>query len=331
MEGINRDDEEKRVIADIIEVPDVHLYDKNIGSTLDYDGESLFILDSVLEVCDKVMEETGNTNTHVVFGGDLFHARLTDMEFFAGVCNKLTKLKEKVKGVYSLKGNHDISAKFKYSFYDLIIDLGVVSKTDKLVFGNGEVVVNIFDYALDTDQLQCERCEGNKTNIGVYHNNIIEVGLAEEEPIGIRIDPEKDGIFDNIDIAIINHIHTRMGDRSSLINGRSVRMITPGSVGRPGNFKYHEREDAVLPRITIYEDYSVKVSFITIFLTPVEEFFDLRKSLEIKRIKNNFKVFSDSIESLNITFEDAAMVIAKMKDIDEKIKTKTINYIKQVD
>ena len=320
------DAEGKEVIASILEIPDPHFYDKNIGSTVGYADESLEIMKAVIQACEE------HNITHTVWGGDIFHARLAQMEFFAEICKGFDAIQSMGINVYSAKGNHDMSAKFKYSFFDLLVDLGLISSEKKFSIGeNNEVTINIFDYANSTDEIKCGRDKNNIVNIGVYHNNIVEIGVCEEEIIGPRIDPEKTSIFDNIDVAILNHIHSRMGDRVSLINGKAVRLITPGSVGRTGSHACHMREDAVLPKITIYDDYSIGISYITIFLTPTQEFFDLKKIIEMQRSINNFKEFSSNIESLEITFESVESTVAKMADVDDKIKVRTINYLKQVD
>lgn len=311
----------KNIIFRLLNIPDLHLYDKNISSTVDYKDECIRILEAVVSIVEK--EELDA----VVIGGDMYHGMLTKLDFYLETIKYIKRLKEKMDdNLLTIKGNHDISAKHSFTFYDLTVESLNLNRERTISYCNGNVVVNLFDYTDSISNLVRSRAEDCKVHIGIYHNFITPKGLMLNATDKVKFYPEDSNIFDNIDVAIINHIHAQGGLTECVVNGNKLKVLIPGSLNRISLSESHLRNNAFLPLVEVDDEFNVDAKFIEIGLTDIDEFFNIKKSLEIKKVAASFNEFSNKLESIKLSFDKPENDLEKL-DIDEEIKQLGLYYL----
>ena len=87
----------------------------------------------------------------------------------------------------------------------------------------------MFPYAYYEHELVCNDTEDYKANIGVYHNNLLSQTWLGAHRNNYR--PRNSGLFEGMDILIVNHIHSKHGIRRIRIGDKYAQIITPGSIG----------------------------------------------------------------------------------------------------
>jgi len=311
----------KNIIFRLLNIPDLHLYDKNVGSTINYKEECIYILKTIVSIVEK--EELDA----IVLGGDMYHGMLTKLDFYLETIKYIRKLKEKMgNNLLTIKGNHDISAKHNFTFYDLTVESLDLNTAKTIRYCNDKIILDLFDYTEDDSNLVRSCTEDCKVHIGIYHNSITPKGVLIDITDKLRFYPDESSIFDNIDIAIINHVHAQGGIIECVINGNKLKVVIPGSLNRTSLNESHLRNNAFLPLVEIDDEFNIETKFIEIGLTDVDDFFNIKKSLEIKKVSASFNEFSSKLESVKLSFDKPENDLMRL-DIDEEIKILGLHYL----
>ena len=299
---------------------DLHLNDKNIGSSVGYPQQSLANIDLMQKFCEE------NEIDVAILGGDIGHKQLTRLKFISEVLTKMTKLRDSLNGnLFAIPGNHDYSSKDGFTLFDLLVSQNIVIYTKKITLN--KVCIHMFPYAYYEHELVCNDTEDYKVNIGIYHNNLLEPNLVSEH-IGITIDPETAGLFEGMDILIVNHIHSAHGIRRIRIGDKYAQIITPGSIGLTSYSECNRRTKVDIPILKVIDDEEgvVEIDCAPFPLPDLDKLYDAGKILAVKQKQNAFQQFSDRLKDININFLNASEEIVK-KDLDPKLKEKCLHLL----
>lgn len=136
----------------------------------------------------------------------------------------------------------------------------------------GPVQIDFFHYnKLNKDYVAYRKPE-TTYHIGIYHDEATVPGWVREQEgfTGASTQSYMNKIYNNIDLAIHGHIHTKIGACTvQLESGRKVPMFIPGAMCATQNKENYKHKDVVLPIIEIDDDYSVHIKQAT-FSTHVD-------------------------------------------------------------
>lgn len=132
----------------------------------------------------------------------------------------------------------------------------------------GPVQISFFHYSKKDKNYRMERDSDAAYHIGVYHDDVV-VPTAQRNAAMFRgTTPLSyiDSIYDNIDLAIVGHIHNPIGTFNVGVQGRTFPMIIPGSLAitssDPNVFHTHVN----LPIVEISESNAVGISYLEVDL-----------------------------------------------------------------
>lgn len=331
----------------ILHVPDLHLYDQDIGYSIGYADESIKIL-------EKVKEEfiTGEYDL-ITLGGDIQHAKIQKTKYISAfqrilaeigvICKE--RLTEKglidkielydIKGrkmpkgerfLLSVRGNHDTNPIEEFTFFDLLIDNEIIINPRYMIID--DLQINFINHTRDTSEFFEERRA--KVVIGIYHNLIMDRGVYTDGFLGKSLEPSELGIFKDVDLAIINDIHAPLPVYDVITGTQKTIVITPGSLGRTSFSKGQIRDYGNLVKVEIDENYDLNVGLVEIDLTPSDIFFNKEGLLKKKMIENAFENFSLEIADLEISYFNIYDELEKVVE-DEEIKDICIEILKGVE
>lgn len=264
---MNNDENDK---IRILYCTDMHLAVKNIRNKRDALKESISILDKVIDIIKKE-----NINIFIQ-GGDLFD-RGNEYEYIDYI-NEIEKRLVEINKLtddnfYMVMGNHEYSyarnnPTFKYlnTLDDYCIQdfktLETLHPTNKvikivnyLIIDNVEIHFKHYNRVKNYKVEDIDINSKNRLRIGLYHDNITtyeimksEKYLKQIESKGKVISSTDTDIFQNVDLAILAHIHTPM-QPSRVNNMHNTLVLCPGSVKQNSASDTHE--EVYLPIIEI--------------------------------------------------------------------------------
>ena len=112
-----------------------------------------------------------------------------------------------------------------------------------------------------------------KYHIGIYHDdNALPTYIRAQEGIKSTTSMSTlNHIYDNVDLAIHGHIHTKVGTSTlELSNGKQVPIVVPGALGITANMENLKYSDVDLPLIDISDNGDVTLSYAK-FKTYLED------------------------------------------------------------
>lgn len=126
----------------------------------------------------------------------------------------------------------------------------------------GPVQISFFHYNKEDKNYICERDADATYHIGVYHDeSVVPTGKREEGGIGGTTMPSyMENVLDNINLAIVGHIHKPLGVFNVQVRGRTLPMIIPGSLAITESGTGGLHTDVNLPVIDISDDDKVSCS-----------------------------------------------------------------------
>ena len=226
----------------ILHVPDLHLYDQEIGNSVGYAEESIKILKEVRE------EFIVGEYDLITLGGDIQHAKIQKIKYLSifqkilseigmvckerlisrGLLDKikvysetgeLINIEDNLGTIFTVRGQHDSNSIEEFTFFDLLIDNGIIINPRYICID--DLQISFINYTKNWDELKEDKRENIKSLIGIYHNLIIDRGVYVEGFLGKSIIPSDLKIFKDTDLAIINDIHTYIPmydvDRNSVV------------------------------------------------------------------------------------------------------------------
>lgn len=126
----------------------------------------------------------------------------------------------------------------------------------------GPVQISFFHYSKSDKNYTCERDPEVTYHIGVYHDEVVVPTRQRNEGgfIGNTLTSQLDNYFDNIDLAIVGHIHTALGVFNVQSRGRELPMIVPGSLAITSSAANAVHTDVNLPVVDISDEGKVSCS-----------------------------------------------------------------------
>lgn len=217
--------------------------------------------------------------THIVIMGDWYHRGFHSTGATISAHQEDINLSESVNGnVYICLGNHFFlerddnpemyviqpNSKYIPKRTGCFPEKPIFQAVDDLVIG--QVQISLFHFnKLNKDYCR-ETFPGILHHIGVYHDDtVVPTWVREQEGYAARASSSSymSRIFENIEIAMLGHIHTKIGAIKYLLeNGREVPMFIPGSLGITANSDRFKHTSVQLPILDIYEDghYEIKLA-----------------------------------------------------------------------
>lgn len=349
---------EKKSIK-FVNVGDLHLYDKEIGATINYVEESSRNLGKVIDYY-KENEDID----FVVLGGDIQHGKPNDLREMSRWRSLLIELRDLVyermsgrglleevtiydaKGnefdldeqsiLFSLKGNHDYNRREprdkSFTFFDDLVEANILSVPKVLVYGDKQV--NFYS----SEECQHPVEVGNEISgvVGIYHDPIIQDGRLVDTYMGKMISPDEHKFFNRVDLAILNDIHLPIAPYRVVTTneddseGYETCVITPGSIGRTSFSDSHKRDFALMVEVTLdYEEGEINYSLEQMDLLPYKELFDYEKVIKVKRRENMFEEFSLEIEKVDRVRTTPLEDIENM-ELDEDVKKLCVELLEDI-
>lgn len=211
---------------------------------------------------DKRISAAVNGNVYICAGNHLYLERDENPEMYIIQPNYLIKPKKKITIP-------------ERPVFNLVEDLRI-----------GNVQVSFFHHTKSKTKKYVNTLQdGVTTHIGVYHDELcVPSHIAENE--GYMLTSPRsvlDAMYENIDLAIHGHIHTKVGlvvHEDS--RGKKTPMFVPGALGIVTKAKKHRHESVDLPVVTINDDSTIQVATTNVRThMEVLEFYESAKTSEI--------------------------------------------------
>lgn len=231
------------------------------------------MLNRAMQVLDELTEMIeANKCTAVIFTGDIADRGFSrsELNYESTIISKLAKISDLVDGnCYAVLGNHEVTYSKNNLFYAMS---SLDSEIIKQQLVGKEIPKCIYPYihtpnCLDFGDLKIHLMHFNssaknykvmtadtKFNIAIYHDDLITFESMQElyhHKIGKGISVTSTDIFENVDWAIMGHIHTPL-TTFTLNNVRNTVIDTPGSMLSRTIAEKHEK--VKLPFICINEN-----------------------------------------------------------------------------
>ncbi|GAA0101661.1 hypothetical protein UT300012_23760 [Paraclostridium bifermentans] len=243
----------KRLQAYIV-VSDLHSSYKNKDNRHDYLGEIEFVIDKIFETCKKYIEL--GYEVCLIFLGDITDNSFKDQSKAIYFNNLFVLLQRLVSKIYCVIGNHEMSYYKDNPFWSLMTSINserikkvitrswqptgaiqLVEVLDTLDLGN--TVLHFNHHATDVS-----RPIDGKTNIGLFHKDIISsaiiedlrlnegVDIFEAKPTYIEKNPE---VLRGYKACLFGHMHKIYGKWifTDDLTSDEIELIYLASLGRP--------------------------------------------------------------------------------------------------
>lgn len=159
----------------------------------------------------------------------------------------------------------------------------------------GPIQISFFHYSKKDKNYRMNRDPDCKYHIGVYHDDCV-VPTAQRNAamfIGTTTTSYTDAILQNVNLAVVGHIHNPIGTFQVNVMGRLVPMIIPGSLAITSSEMSAFHTDVNLPIVEVSNSGTVSVSYAK---------FDLHTQL-IGIARNKVKSAKDVVTSAPLYFE----------------------------
>ena len=235
-------------------VTDLHDSDKNKNNRINYQAEIELVKDKLIDICYKYKQQ--GYNNYVLLLGDVFDRGYASPDASALGNNFWVALSEKISGIYSVVGNHELSFYKNNPFYTLMSSMDskkllvsnrrlcapkglmqVFHVTDRLE--DGDVVFHFNHYGTPVSG-----AEDGKVNIGLYHQDLVCRDILDEmkkeynASIFETMPPQDFGnlkIFRGMDYNFFGHMHKVYGCWELVDDDTKQKSVLwyLGSLGRP--------------------------------------------------------------------------------------------------
>ena len=155
----------------------------------------------------------------------------------------------------------------------------IFKAVDELIIGT--VQISFFHFDKMNKMYINKRKPGITYHIGVYHDeSVVPSNVRQAAGFGGHTSSQYlDAVLRDIDLAIVGHIHTKIGvEKVMLYDGRSVPMIIPGAMAIVQNRDILKYKSVNLPVVTISDDNTVSCK-----LFPFSTHMEMLKFYNTKR------------------------------------------------
>ena len=282
-----------------------------------------------LEVQRKIQEDIIRFNkeahvTHNVILGDWYDRGFHGLGQAFGAMEMDRRISDSVNGeVYLCVGNHFYLERDENPEMYIIqpneylhpqLDIPIPDKPIFKVVRDlriGNVLISFFHFSKLDKEYYRELPDGVTFHVGVYHDDATLPSWVREQAgyTGGQSQMYFNKVYQNVNLAIHGHIHTKIGAISVPIGDRKIPMFIPGSLGITQNKESLKHRDVQLPMLDIMEDGTVNVRLAT-FSTHLSElrFFEIAKKKNLfdegevqkKIISGDLKIASGDTTSLTL-------------------------------
>lgn len=333
----------------VANVGDLHLYNRNIRSTLLMPEASLQML---TQLHSEVMNHTEIGILNLM--GDIQHLTpqgknaIKQMQLWK---NEFIKIEQTMRSrlsesgltlcvdrnghditqdilngykpaLFTIKGNHDFDAEVDYTFYDYLVEENVV--TEPLYMIVDGVQFNYHHYE-EADR-PIERHADARAVVGLYHDNID----YPEMPfwMGHLGGYQAVNVFNGVDMAIIAHIHKPYEPVwIETSNGGRCLVYVQGSMGRTQFTDGQIRDEGFVSAVNT--QCLEEVGTLQIPLIPKEQFFNYNQAITEQTQRRDFSQFSLNVGEIEAHTADVRDEIRSL-NIEEEVKALGIQYLTEV-
>lgn len=322
----------------LIIIPDLHLFDKNLGSCVDYVGDMIYYMNIIR---DKIKSIEGDKI--IIFSGDIFHSSFTDIDMYFFWVDYIRDLRNDCVEMFATLGNHEKTYYKSNPFWRLMKTIGstfVKSIKDKVCEPMGQTnILNV------VDAIAVENCcisfghhgytpKPNKTykkNVLVSHNSVISKEISsvlknkyDRDPLEGFIDYSyinNTNPFEGFDYVYNGHMHKAFSQFTieNEETGDLTKLQYLASIGRTNKLEYNDLDLTRLIPVLYVRDGVIEEHDFEFNLKTVAESLDLNEvekkkkksdlDKEYKRVCKSVSVDFDPIEELKNQLPSLAVVI----------------------
>lgn len=319
-------------------IPDLELYDREIGHTRGYSDESLKNLDDII---DKIIE---NNFDMALFAGDLVYNPFRSETYRAQVYRRFMRLNNYLSSkmpdgvkivrldgetevvnntIFAVQGNHDKSPN-KETFFKFLLDTGMIYTPIEMY--DDQWSINLLHYQKDAkaaiEQSYARGRDASKYNIDAMHLELDGAGI-------INAFGELTSYGWNLlkaDLTIAAHLHNANElvehERS---DGTKFRLSVPGSIGRTKLNMSTQRDFAQFVTVNLL---TREEKHEAIDLKNWQEFFDLGSSIRTQRLEKSLGSYSKDLEIHHFKSFDPKEMLNSMGLPQDVLET-ALSYISQ--
>lgn len=334
---------------------DLHLYDREMRSTKKMVENSNVILEELY----KFLEENEDI-TLLNINGDIQHKTPTNKfnrrevakwrESFRKIGKLLQKrFKENIKGyklvgvdketeklfkkgliypIFTTKGNHDIDNELGHTFYDELLEEGlIINARGLLVKVDGEKTYFSYRNYGETNR-KIPKMKDTQV-IALEHNDVLH-----EESVLWRLPDAEDkflkaeDVAKGTDVVILGHIHEKVDPLYVGEEGNSPVIWQAGAIGRT-SFVDRDKRDVGYGAAMFFGNVE---DFITVEfdLISYKEYFSYKKMVRNKKYENEYKDFSLEMEDREVVSTNYKEDINSFEDVDKEIREYAIKVMEEI-
>lgn len=292
----------RQIVAKVCICTDTHFRDTDFSTIGNYCN---VVEKTWLDLCKKCED---NGITHLIHTGDICDKGYHSTHMCYNHENLLRKMSNIVNGnFYMCIGNHFyierdynpeiylIQPNSKYKPIKKIYqEVPIVKCEDKLIIENVQFTFfhfskNIKDYITTPDS-------NVKYHIGIYHDDVVVPSSVRSKLnyYGDVSDNYISRIYENVDLAVLGHIHCKVGLVQFRIRNRVVPIIIPGALSITQNTEVYKHNSVDLPIITIYKGGGYSLSYMTIDTYMNELSFYKKREPRLAEMTKNGEVITST-------------------------------------
>lgn len=149
----------------------------------------------------------------------------------------------------------------------------------------GGLQISLFHYSKENKNYHNIRRPETKFHVGVYHDDcVVPSSVRQKAGFLANTSSNLNRLYDNIDLAVVGHIHTPIGLCQLNLGDRTLPLVVPGSLGITKNSQYEKHANVSLPVIEVNEMGEINTRFVT-FSTHMDEliFYEKKESIRPSR------------------------------------------------
>lgn len=261
------------MLARVLFISDLHKSDRDMSTIKGRVEVQRMIQRDIIEFNKR------NGVTHNIIGGDWYHRGFHSTGAAYSAFEEDRELAASVNGnVYLCLGNHfflerdDNPEMYIIQPNALYKPKDSISSPEKPIFNVvnelliGKVQFSFFHFNKLNKDYHNTLKPGAEHHIGIYHDdNVVPTWVREKEGYAAKATSSAymSQIFDNVELGLFGHIHTKIGlVKYALNDGREIPLFIPGALGITANSDRYKHTEVQLPIIDIFEDghYEVKLA-----------------------------------------------------------------------
>lgn len=326
-------------------ITDLHLSDRELSTTKGMVSNSARILDEIYTTL------LNNENIKVVIlSGDIQHRTPNKREVISDWTYKLIQIRDlleercsnlglkvydkegnlldKYSPLFSLKGNHDIDKHIKFTYFDELLKLGVITNPKKIIYGKTQLNLLNYGDVGNLDEEIYEKDLGIDNYVLLAHDYIYddtapqwafelsEKGHAYHYSILEQLGYDK---------VLIGHIHEQRPIVELPFNTLLWQVGCPARTSYTSNSERDEGYTAIINNNTL------GLSALNLNLLHYEDYFKTVVTNARRERKNNLDEFSLNLDNASLVYESYEDSIDNMEGIDEVVKEKAKELIRRVE